>query len=732
MVQDEVPLGRRRHCRSADARHRRNTARRERRFRRRDLRDAVAADEHCPDMDPVKLLRFYANQATAFRLRQKDKCLGDLSDGSAKPSACHWFESDYGQDPGLISEMPLLRSRLHSAVSEVLQDSSLHQDLLRWMDLPREKQSAETATLRALASAVSGAAGKLASSWSKLLQAPATPSSTCSIKTDLLRALLLATKGPGEVEDTLICDEIARGCRIGIEQPITATGLWPKDHGPKHTGYGLSISAASSWRNYSSCDPFTQEVVATLQSEVLKGHMRVCSSPPPGSVLTKLACVVKPSGAIRLIDDLRRSGVNERVRCDETISLSGLSAAAYILSEMRRRIPRGEKLIWIESDISSAFRHIPVHVEDQKYLVNFVDAVHRVTKRLLSDDVDCGTGMIYVDDVGWVTSLPRALEVMVSILLVEESLGLNIAYEKLHITYRPHNLGYVWNLEDLTVTLPDDKRTKIMSDLSEVLASYSTSTVSSLLLDRLTGRLTWATQIAPMYGSELSPFYALQASARKHHLHRLRVGPAVAHSARVFLDLLQQPCMASTTASQLLGWVSPDTSGAVVVADASLTGLGGVVFALDGTSSGCTPASVEWFQVTYADSPLVQCLVPGDLLTSSDIGPLELLASVVGVVRALDRGYSMVTVLSDNVATVACINRRRAESPRMNETMRRLRLLWPSLGYSVISEHIEGKVNHLADFLSRSSSAERDQVLAAFGQEFDVQDLLRRLVIALS
>ncbi|KAF4713569.1 hypothetical protein FOZ62_026161 [Perkinsus olseni] len=249
---------------------------------------------------------------------------------------------------------------------------------------------------------------------------------------------------------------------------------------------------------------------------------------------------------------------------------------------------------------------------------------------------------------------------------------------------------------------------------------------------RRTGAMAVASGIAPMYSSELSAFYALQASVRKHHLQRVRVSTALVRSARIFLDLLQQPAMASTTAAQLLGWVTPADSGAVVVADASLTGLGGVVFSLPSTTLTYDPDAVEWFHVTYADEPLVKALVPSDLLTSSDIGPLELLASVIGVVRALNRGFTTVTVLSDNVATVACINRRRAKSARMNDTMKRLRLEWPSLGYSVASEHIQGELNHLADFLSRSSTDERGTFLQAFGREVDAHSVLQQLVLALS
>ncbi|KAF4702325.1 hypothetical protein FOZ62_018517, partial [Perkinsus olseni] len=195
---------------------------------------------------------------------------------------------------------------------EVLGQPGLRAALMSWCQLSRKDQSACTKVLDNLSSAVAVSARRLADTWSQQLHVSDQSSPFCSIRTELLRALLLSTKSPDELEDTLICDEIQRGCRIGIAEPIKGTGLWPADNGPKHTGYGLSMSAASSWKNYRSCDPFTAEVKATLDAEVTKGHMKLCDRPPPGCVLTKLACVVKPSGAIRLIDDLRRSGVNER------------------------------------------------------------------------------------------------------------------------------------------------------------------------------------------------------------------------------------------------------------------------------------------------------------------------------------------------------------------------------------------------------------------------------------
>ncbi|KAF4659086.1 hypothetical protein FOZ61_005015 [Perkinsus olseni] len=331
--------------------------------------------------------------------------------------------------------------------------------------------------------------------------------------------------------------------------------------------------------------------------------------------------------------------------------------------------------------------------------------------------------MLYVDDVGWVVAEENVLSVLTSILLIDEALGLDISL----------NLGYQWDLDNLTVSLPDDKRAKLLLDLAQIIDNYPGNSITPSLLDKVTGRLTWATQIAPLFSAELSPFYGLQAIVRKLHLHKAKVGDSLVRSAKVFRALLQSSTMASTTASQLLGWASSLDREAVVVADASLTGLGGVIFdttSVAGADSRCS--NLEWFTVDYAHNALLRTLIAtSGGLSSSDIGPLELVASVIGILRALQRGADTVTVLSDNVATVACINRRRAKSPRMNEIMLRLRQAWPSLGYCVLADHVRGEANGLADFLSRSSSVQRNQMMSGLGVEVNVAPILQMLALSL-
>ncbi|KAF4700900.1 hypothetical protein FOZ62_018430, partial [Perkinsus olseni] len=184
--------------------------------------------------------------------------------------------------------------------------------------------------------------------------------------------LYVATTRPNEREDLPICDEISKGCNIGIREPVKASGLWPADKGPKYTGYELALWAADSWKNYKSCEEAVEQVRDSLDKEVSMGHMTILSKPAPDSVCTKIACVVKPSGKLRLIDDLRRSGVNERVHCEETICLPGLRSAAYLVQQLSKTATVDDPLVWIEADIASAFRHLPVNKFDRKFLVNHV------------------------------------------------------------------------------------------------------------------------------------------------------------------------------------------------------------------------------------------------------------------------------------------------------------------------------------------------------------------------
>ncbi|KAF4723959.1 hypothetical protein FOZ62_009328, partial [Perkinsus olseni] len=406
-------------------------------------------------------LQFYNTTAYNSKGNWKDEVLERLTDGSSRPEYCTWFKNRSADTPGVVRQ---LQAALEDAVTRALTSPVLEQ-LSAWSELPRSSQGENCPFKRPdLSADLDKSAEGLAVSFASVLGSSTARSPQCNIRARLTRDLLVAISQPGVPEDLDICNEVQRGCHVGYGRTIRATGLWPKDRGPKHSGFGLSYEDGQVWKNYRSADDTADLVQATLDDEVAKGHMAKLPVAPEGAVITKLACVPKPNGKVRLIDDLRRSGVNEKIHCEETICLPGLASAAFLVQQQKKRSPE-EELVWIEADIASAFRHIPVHVDDQKLLLNHVGqwyfrhlrlpfglrsspllwcryfaCVHRILKKLVPSDTDIGSGMIYVDDLGWITTRRESLRMLLRILLVYRALGLDVAYDKLRITSTPHNL----------------------------------------------------------------------------------------------------------------------------------------------------------------------------------------------------------------------------------------------------------------------------------------------------
>ncbi|KAF4652424.1 hypothetical protein FOL47_011088, partial [Perkinsus chesapeaki] len=454
--------------RSAEAKARRNCRRRERRdttmSNRERAEDLMSSMPDCITEQQAHL-RFYNTTAYTSKGGWRDDVLDRLSDGSSRPEYCMWFDDSHQNCDGSLAQ---LQDALEGEVSSVLTPTMVDK-LTSWSNLPRSTQADHSPfNDPEFATIFNSGAERLASAFATILGSSTAKSNKCGIRARLTRDLLISMSQPGIPEDLEICDEIQDGCHIGYFQPIRATGLWPKDKGPKHFGFGPSYEDGQVWKNYRSADDVADIVQKTLDDEVAKGHMERMPAAPNGAVITKLACVPKSNGKIRLIDDLRRSGINEKICCEETICLPGLASAAFLVQQQRKRCP-DEDLVWIEADIASAFRHIPVCEEDQKLLLNHVGKCHLPSGTIgtYACPLVCGAllyygvvispaytesskGMIYVDDLGWITTKKESVRMLSRILLVYEALGLVVSYDKLRISSTPHNLGFEWDLPSQT------------------------------------------------------------------------------------------------------------------------------------------------------------------------------------------------------------------------------------------------------------------------------------------
>lgn len=222
----------------------------------------------------------------------------------------------------------------------------------------------------------------------------------------------------------------------------------------------------------------------------------------------------------------------------------------------------------------------------------------------------------------------------------------------------------------------------------------------------------------------LHPWYALKKAATSRQLRAVHVGEKLVESARLFLEVLNSPSLTHTTASQVLGWEeSGEIPETVVVADSSLSAMGGVLFQM-----GDEPMRCEWFHWSFSDDLARLPLTSNSVVTSSDICPLEWIAVGVGISRAFARGSRVIHVLTDNKATMSAINKNYPSSPRMSQVLHALRELWPKVGYMVTAHHLSGHSNVLADFLSRSELDVIRESMLGVAEEGDISAILENLL----
>ncbi|KAF4746850.1 hypothetical protein FOZ63_012948 [Perkinsus olseni] len=533
---------RRRPARSQESRKRRNARKRDLRFDKSQHRgDYEVNNDGTGRGNSRELadLQYYAHVAALRQSEHREEVIDGAVDGTGMPEVCQWYPYPATQPQATEK----LREQLEGWIDTLAGNSKLRDLFDQWVALPRDRQGSCTQFPDLLDEMTKRASEQLRETWCLEIGVSGEAAPNTSLRPELMKALLMATSDHPDREDVGICDEVSRGCRVGIHEPIAATGLWPKDtKGPKHKGYGLSFWASKeAWYNYKSCEEMKSQVCAELEAEVVKGRMKKTTEPPAGAHLTKIACILKPNGKVRLVDDLRRSGINELVLCDETLALPGLKSAALAVEIVSSQAPPGAEILWLETDVAAAFRNIPVSEEDQCFLVNkvgdyyYVHTVlpfglrsspllwcrysanyHKLVKRLLPRSIPCD-GIIYVDDSGWAVPREHAFRHLLRAVLIAATLGIPLSHEKMRLSTTPHNLGFRWSLSSKIASVPEEKTVRIINDLDTIINIGRGKHAPTKLIEGVTGRLTWLSQILPKLNSDLQALYALQNLARRRN-----------------------------------------------------------------------------------------------------------------------------------------------------------------------------------------------------------------------
>eukprot|EP00921_Rhytidocystis_pertsovi_P018916 GHVQ01029960.1.p1 GENE.GHVQ01029960.1~~GHVQ01029960.1.p1 ORF type:complete len:300 (-),score=10.78 GHVQ01029960.1:297-1196(-) len=287
---------------------------------------------------------------------------------------------------------------------------------------------------------------------------------------------------------------------MGFTTEITEAGLWPTANSKsKHTGYQMIIGDSPDFKNFLLAENSTDKVSEVLQKEVELGRMREATHQEiPYLKLCKLGAIPKTdSSQIRLIDDHRTSGLNERCVSQVTCQFPTLSSVALCILLQQRAYPN-EPMVYCETDVEGAFRHVPVNYKDSLCLANKIDekyyvhtklcfgarysplqwvrvfeTVQKIHLVLLGKQTH---GVIYVDDTGNPTTSNDGLFVLAGTILLDSVLGVKPSISKMRLSTDPRTLGFAWNLQgDYKTYVPEEKSKKFVALIDEVLRKHRVS-----------------------------------------------------------------------------------------------------------------------------------------------------------------------------------------------------------------------------------------------------------------
>ncbi|KAF4703793.1 hypothetical protein FOZ62_022397 [Perkinsus olseni] len=673
--------------------------------------------------------------------------------------------TEFRLDPS--AKIESIGSMLRDEVEQIW-GSDLGKDLDVWISLGREGQLHSDFWDKAKPTLTS-CAERLRKKWADVLGVGVRKAAVGgNIRVPLMKAILEAMQEEtAEGLDVSYLDEMDRGVVFGCSGPIPISNCWPtKERRSPHGWYPILRDV---WDNYASTQSFSGEVAKAIEKEVELGRM-VPILPIEESKIRatcRLGCVPSYDGngnlrKIRVIDDLRRNGVNSIIdgHLKETLLLPTVKCAVALAQRCKESArARGDDtdILWVEGDIRGAFRLIRLAEEDTWWATNsiggrryrhlaipfggesspllfmrFSGSDTKIISRLLRCFDVFHRLMIYIDDKGCPTTRKTARITILVMVLVDLILDVDIAFEKFFCSSTPRVLGFQMDLNKEEVHLPEDKKTAILEALGTL--SETSAKVPLALVDKTLGRLVWGSVMFQKLRCQLRPFFsvtkALQkknhgGGRRKHPVKNISVGVGLASAAQYIHEILQQLCSAP-----FAGLVpSVGLRRAVVMCDSSTSALGGVIVAPGSVSQDNSPADrqpMEWFHVSLSNEK-VQLLVR-QYIPSFEVGSrpepghmcfLESLAAVIALLSC--RRGSGVLVLSDNCAAVCALSKLHGKSEPLDLLMRRLTYLWPGLTTQLMKAvHIEGVSNRVADLISRTDLSTLRELL---GHEENMKEI---------
>ncbi|KAF4651053.1 hypothetical protein FOL47_000683 [Perkinsus chesapeaki] len=516
-----------------------------------------------------------------------------LVDGTGSSGHLH----DDGFVPG-SETMCALGKIFHNELDKFM-SAEVVESIQNWAKLDRESQAGSN-VWKSLEPGIQKVAENIRQQWGALLEAETRPARAGGpIRAPLMREVIrtLQSEYPARKLDHEIFDLIDSGAPLGTTGRIPASGAWPTfQNGGR---YHFEISK-DLWRNYKSVEEYKEWVIKAIQKEKDLGRMYPIHDSEKHKIkaVTKLACVPTKTASgevlkVRLVDDMRRSGVNGLIEPNLSETITGAAQLVNLLERVVGRPSENTNLFWIENDVRSAFRLVPLNPEDRSIPSSMLALVRSILTTVVTDAV-C---------------------------------GFPTAFDKLHATADPHCLGYVIHLNERTISIPRDKVRLILEDLSTISPGKS---VKVSFLSRLTGRICWAAQALVGLKSYLRPFYSILSIADSKGLSSktIRVNKGLVESAEFLKKFFSGS--QHIPLNSLLSEVG-SASRAVVMCDASDRYIGGaILLPLHNREA------LDWFQMDLKDEKVrnaISKMVALDPDAHNSICLSELLAALIALLQ---------------------------------------------------------------------------------------------------
>ena len=424
-----------------------------------------------------------------------------------------------------------------------------------------------------------------------------------------------------------------------------------------------------------------------ILTEIEVGNYVICDSPP--EIISPIAVIPKPDGDVRLIHDCSRpigNAVNDYCTTDWKQKFSTVDEAAARMTE---------GCYFAKVDLKSAYRSVSIGQRSQQvtglkwqfngHTVYMRDTklcfgarlspgiFHRLTQAVKRMMARRGYDLVvvYLDDFLIISQskieCQKALSILIQLL---RKLGFSIHWGKVvDPTTKITFLGIELDSVEMMLRLPDEK---LQSFTQELQGFVHRKRASKRQLQALAGRLSWAAGVVKGGRVFLRRIFN-QISTLKHVSHKALLSKAVKEDLLWWVNFLKT----FNGRSALLDAKPLEC----VFTDACDDAAGGVF-------------GTDWFYVNWTrDLPQAQAL---------HINEKEVLAVVVAAHRwAPFWANKRIIIRSDNITTVASINKCTSRNDFIMQCLRKLFWLGATFNFHLTSRHVPGHLNIAADAASR-------------------------------